>query len=115
MDKGHYKALLYSEISDLRCRRLSLRVSSVLNMIENRVEEKLVYDQFKGKTAIPVLKGNDFGMVFQSILFLPEDSKWVVVSREGKGEIYFEALVDVLWYLRSLHLPLQDAIYDRPF
>lgn len=114
MDKEHYIALLYSEISDLRSRRLSLRVSSVLNMIENRVEDKLVYDQFKGQTVIPVLRGNDFGMVFQSILFIPEETKWVVVSREGKGEIYFETLVDVMWYLRSLHLPLQDAIYERP-
>ncbi len=111
----NFMAQICLEISDLKERQLSTRVMSLLTMIERELDKQVSFSTYEGKVCIPVLKGNDFGMIFQSIVYLPEDSKWVVISRRGESFVYFDALVDVLWYMRSIHLPLRDAIYKNPF
>lgn len=114
MTREYYIDQLYSEIKDLKKRPLSLRVDSVLSMIENEIVDSPTFERYKGKITIPILRGNDFGMVFQSIVFIPEEFRWAVISREGKGQIYFETLVDLMWYIRCLHQPMRDAIYEQP-
>ena len=114
MIKAYYIEQLYSEINDLKKRPLSTRVNSVLSMIENEIKDQPIFDSHKGEITISILQGNDFGMVFQSIVFIPKELRWAVISREGKGQIYFETLVDVMWYIRCLHRPMKDAIYEQP-